>query len=154
MGIQRALLGEVHMYEVFAWGTAVRLDPTCPHCRKNINRGVVKCPHCQSDLRAWEEARQKKEENRRLEQTRHKETRLLEEKREEARRLEQLSIAAAAKAERRAERHKAYRAMEIEPGTMAWFKALPDVIQALLMGLAIGFPAAVVILIIVLRSLR
>lgn len=48
----------------------------------------------------------------------------------------------AARASRRAERDDAYRAAGIEPGPLAWFKALPEVTQAILLGLAFAAPAA------------
>jgi hypothetical protein len=47
------------------------------------------------------------------------------------------------RAARRALREAAYRARGIEPGHWAWFKALPDVSQAILMGLAFAVPAGV-----------
>lgn len=51
---------------------------------------------------------------------------------------------------RRAEKEAAYRAKGIEPGPFAWFRALPDVTQSILLGLAVAIPA-VAILIIVLQ---
>jgi hypothetical protein len=39
-----------------------------------------------------------------------------------------------------AERDEAYRERGIEPGPLAWFRALPDVAQAVLMGLAFTAP--------------
>ena len=42
------------------------------------------------------------------------------------------------KAERRALRDDAYRAKGIEPGPLAWYRALPDVTQAIVLGLASG----------------
>jgi hypothetical protein len=47
-------------------------------------------------------------------------------------------------AARRAKRDEAYRAMGIEPGPMAWFRALPDAVQALLIGAAIIVPVGIV----------
>jgi biopolymer transport protein ExbB/TolQ len=44
------------------------------------------------------------------------------------------------RAELRAERDAAYEARGITPGPMAWFWALPDLCQAILMGLALAVP--------------
>ena len=44
-------------------------------------------------------------------------------------------------------RNKAYRAMGIEPGPFAWFKALPDVVQALTIGLVLAIPASAFLLV-------
>jgi len=54
-------------------------------------------------------------------------------------------MASAARAERRAERDKAYRAKGVEPGPWAWFKVLPDVTQAILLGLAFAVPAVAIL---------
>jgi hypothetical protein len=51
---------------------------------------------------------------------------------------------------RRMERDKAYRAIGIEPGPWAWYRALSDVQQAVVLGLAFGLPAGVILVIIVL----
>jgi hypothetical protein len=48
----------------------------------------------------------------------------------------------AALAARRASRDAAYRAKGIEPGPLAWFKALPDTMQAIFLGLAFAIPMA------------
>jgi hypothetical protein len=47
---------------------------------------------------------------------------------------------AAEKAERLAERDNAYRAMGIEPGPWAWFQAMSDLKQAVMIGLVIAIP--------------
>jgi len=47
---------------------------------------------------------------------------------------------------RRARRDKAYRAMGIEPGPWAWYQALSDLKQAVVLGLAIGLPAGIALL--------
>ena len=47
----------------------------------------------------------------------------------------------AARSARRAERDDAYRADGIEPGPWAWFQALPEVAQAVLLGLTFALPA-------------
>ncbi len=167
MGIKRALVGEVQMYEVFAWGTAVRLL-RCPVCRKDIDPDTKICPHCYCNLAARAEARRNEDEERRREATRQaeeshreqarqeeerdreerrqKQARLREGKVEEDRRLER-------QAEFRAERDEQYRAMGIEPGPFAWFKALPALAQAIILGTVISVPAGL-ILILALRALR
>jgi hypothetical protein len=68
--------------------------------------------------------------------------------RAELRRSQRREMASA----RRAENEAAYRAKGIEPGPFAWFRALPDVTQSVLLGLAVAIPA-VAILIVVLRML-
>jgi hypothetical protein len=60
----------------------------------------------------------------------------------------------AEQAARRAERDKAYRAMGIEPGPLAWFKAMSDLGQAVVMGLAIGIPARAILVLIAIVFLR
>jgi hypothetical protein len=55
-------------------------------------------------------------------------------------------IRAQEKANRRAERDKAYRAMGIEPGPWAWYHALSEVQQAVVLGLAFGLPAGAILI--------
>jgi hypothetical protein len=55
--------------------------------------------------------------------------------------------------QRRAERDKAYRALGIEPGPWAWYKALSEVKQAIVLGLAFAVPAGVILIIIFLALL-
>jgi hypothetical protein len=45
--------------------------------------------------------------------------------------------------ERQAERDKAYRARGVEPGPFAWFHALPDLTQALILGATLAVPAVI-----------
>jgi hypothetical protein len=69
---------------------------------------------------------------------------------EKLRRTRQKAQEAALRAEqtaaRRAERDKAYRAMGIEPGPWAWYQALPEVQQAIVLGLAFGLPAGAILI--------
>jgi hypothetical protein len=53
---------------------------------------------------------------------------------------------AAKQAARRAERDKAYRAKGVEPGPLAWFKVLPDLIQAIVLGLLLAIPSAAILI--------
>jgi hypothetical protein len=55
-------------------------------------------------------------------------------------------IRAQAKANRRAERVKRYRATGIEPGRWARYRALSDVQQAVVLGLAFGLLAGVILI--------
>ncbi len=86
---------------------------------------------------AVERAHRVLEESRRDREVRYEAVRLLQEHQREKAERE--------KAERRAQRDEAYRAIGIEPGPFAWYKALPDWTQALLMGLAIALPAVIVL---------
>lgn len=53
---------------------------------------------------------------------------------------------------RRTERDEAYRARGIEPGPMAWFRALPEVAQAAVLGAAIIVPTGIVFWLVILKS--
>jgi hypothetical protein len=66
----------------------------------------------------------------------------------EAERLEKKRLAEAEKAARRAERDKAYRAMGIEPSPWAWYQALSAVKQAVILGLAVGLPAGLAVIVL------
>jgi hypothetical protein len=56
--------------------------------------------------------------------------------------------AAALKAARRKERERWYRARGIEPNAWAWFWALPDVAQAVVVGLALSIPALILVVVL------
>jgi hypothetical protein len=45
----------------------------------------------------------------------------------------------------RAEKDEALRARGVEPGLFAWFKVMPDLAQALVMGLALAVPAGAIV---------
>ncbi len=60
---------------------------------------------------------------------------------------DQASIAEERRAALRAMRDKTYRARGIEPGPWAWFHALPDVVQAVLLGLVFAVPALAIAII-------
>jgi hypothetical protein len=53
--------------------------------------------------------------------------------------------AAARKAARRKEREQWYRSRGIEPNAWAWFRALPDLAQAIVLGLALATPAVILL---------
>lgn len=55
---------------------------------------------------------------------------------------------AATKAAERIRRDEAYRTKGIEPGPWAWFKALPDLVQVMIMGLVFAVPGVAIIVLI------
>ncbi len=77
---------------------------------------------------------------------------------QQAREVAQREADAVARAEgaiaRRADREAELRAKGIEPGPMAWFKELPDLTQALLLGIAITIPVLVAMVLMIASSGR
>jgi hypothetical protein len=55
-------------------------------------------------------------------------------------------------AELRASQDEAYRAMGVEPGPMAWFRALPEFVRGLLLATAIGAPVVLVFVLVIYLS--
>jgi hypothetical protein len=123
--------------------------PYCPRCNRPVSYRREYCRACgykyktfggppvdaavgQRNARQRAEARQLASEQRKAE------------------RLEKKKVAEAEKSARRAERDKAYRAMGIEPGPWAWYLALSELKQAVVLGLAFGLPAGVLLVAIFL----
>jgi hypothetical protein len=126
----------------------------CPYCRKYINRGAVICPYCRTNLRSKPIARDKLPDQEEIEVPASylKQERLEREKHlefQEAARIAREEGDAERRAERRAARDRAYRSKGIEPGPFAWYKAMPDLAQALILGLAFTVPAVIILIVIV-----
>ena len=141
----------------------------CPFCCKRIGIQAVKCPYCQSDLEQelsdlkdatvnegdrsqgattaptqpltqpeWVEKMIAFRETERA-------GREAAEAREMAARARQRDERQADRAARRHAREASYRAKGIEPGPLAWFKALPDTLQASIIGIGLAVPLVVVV---------
>src|SRR5215469_1146095 len=109
--------------------------PYCPQCNRQVSYRRDYCRCCGYKFVTYGDTYHPELSNQSLAERREaaRQEREAREKRAaeaRARRAERLAA--------RAERDKAYRAMGIEPGPLAWFKALPDVVQAIGLGVVIA----------------
>ena len=131
--------------------------PYCPQCNRQVSYRRDYCRACGYRFKTYgpvetepgpaEITRQRSE----AAWKHHLDEEALRKRREERQRRELESAERAAlKARKKQERDKAYRAMGIEPGPLAWYWAQPDLVQALLLGLVIASPVVLILTLVFL----
>ncbi len=127
--------------------------PYCPRCNRQISMKRDHCRACGYRFKTYGDSQQSARTaanhtagRLEAESTKEAEERLrLGELAAKERAEKRIALAAARRAERRAERDMRYRAKGVEPGPWAWFKVLPDVVQAIMLGLAFAIPTVAVL---------
>jgi hypothetical protein len=151
------LFGLILVAALFLWLRDQATTQLCPYCRKPISREAAKCPYCQSNLAQSKSVRvpspldptgiAKHDYSKNavaISDVIGRSLTAVSAQREQWR---------ATRAARRQERDKAYIAKGVEPGPLAWYRVLPALTQAILLGLTFAVPSTV-ILIIVITLLR
>jgi hypothetical protein len=140
--------------------------PRCPKCNRQVSHKRSQCRSCgykyvtygmgtpRSPVQspAFDEAREKREttETSRERDERREENKRINREKERLRQRE--GAKEAARVLREELRLEYYRSRGVEPGRWAWFKALPDLAQALVGGLLLAIPVVIVLLIVYKHS--
>ena len=127
--------------------------PYCPRCNRQISLSRDHCRSCGYRFKTFGSTQTKAgtEAKRGVGHLEAESAKLAEERRRlgeiaaRERAEHRIALEAARRSERRAERDMKYRAKGVEPGPWAWFKVLPDVTQALLLGLGFSMPTVAVL---------
>lgn len=123
--------------------------PYCPRCNRQVSFRRDHCRCCGYRFKTYGSPQAQVQGQSRLEALQaeaKRKARVAEQERLERAREAKV----AEKAARRTARDDAYRAKGIEPGPLAWYKALPDVAQAIVLGLSMAIPTAAVLLTLVI----
>ena len=131
--------------------------PYCPCCNRQVSYRREHCRSCGYNFVSHGPTPEEKERRCREEVQERQRSQEEEKRRAEERlfaskiRIEKGKQRAQEQIQQQDERNKYYSARGIEPGPLAWFRLLPDYIQAIMLGFAVAIPA-VFILVTFLRS--